>query len=150
MTSLIDGLTAGRAASPAYAGDSTDLIGAFFDAMLQPALRRERASRLLQVYRDADALAPLGQALTRHLGRLHAAAERPSPDNLETWASVWETAAQGLDTFRLSLRIFRTGIDFLKAGEPTLAYSWISTRRSAGCWNRCSIWIPRSDQGREA
>ena len=116
MMSLTNGLTEGRTASPAYAGDSTDLIGACFDAMLQPALRRERAGRLLQVYRDADALAPLGQALTRHLGRLHAAAERPSPDNLETWASAWEEAGKGLDTFRLPLRLFRTGIDFLKTG----------------------------------
>lgn len=121
MNSLIDGLTEGRTASPAYAGNSTDLIGAFCDAMLQPALRRKRVSRLFQVYREAHALASLGQALSRHLGRLHAAAERPSPDNLETWASVWETVGQGLDAFRLPLRIFRTGIDFLKAGETDRA-----------------------------
>ena len=114
MASLTNGLTEGRAASPAYAGDSTDLIGAFFDAMLQPARRRERASRLLQVYRDADALAPLGQALVRHLGRLHTLTERPSPDNLEAWVTAWEAAGKGLGPFRLPLRLFRTGIDFLK------------------------------------
>lgn len=115
-TSLTNGLTEGRTASPAYAGDSTDLIGAFFDAMLQPALRRERAGQLFQVYVDANAVASLGQALVHHLGRLHAAVERPSPDSLETWAGAWEEAGKGLDTFRLPLRLFRTGIDFLKTG----------------------------------
>lgn len=116
ITSLTNGLTEGRTASPDYAGDSTDLIGAFFDAMLQPALRHERAGQLFQVYVDANAVASLGQALVHHLVRLHAAAERPSPDNLETWASAWEEAGKGLDTFRLPLRLFRTGIDFLKTG----------------------------------
>jgi DNA-binding transcriptional ArsR family regulator len=116
MTSLTNGLTEGCAASPAYAGDSTDLIGAFFDAMLQPALRRERAVQLFQVYVDANDVASLGQALVHHLGRLHAAVERPSPDNLETWASAWEEVGNGLVTFRLPLRLFRTGIDFLKTG----------------------------------
>ena len=61
--------------------------------------------------------AELGQALIRHLGGLHAnGADLPSPDNLETWASAWEDAGQGIGAFRLSLRLFRTGVDFLKDG----------------------------------
>jgi tetratricopeptide (TPR) repeat protein len=117
MTTLRDGLLEGIGFEPAYQGDSTDIIGAFFDSSLQPAIRRERTRALLQVYRDAGAIAKLGEALTRHLGRLHGtAATLPSPDNLETWAAAWEDAGEGIDAFRLALRIFRTGVDFLKAG----------------------------------
>ena len=117
ITALSDGLQEGTSATPAYQGDSTDIIGAFFDSSLQPAIRAERARHLLQVYRDSNALAQLGGALTQHLGRLHAdPANLPSPDNLETWATAWEAAGQGIDAFRLPLRLFRTGVDFLKAG----------------------------------
>jgi DNA-binding transcriptional ArsR family regulator len=117
ITVLGDGLRKGSGAEPPYQGDSTDIIGALFDSTLQPAIRVERARILLQVYRDTDALSQLGEALTLHLGRLHAAKTNlPNPDHLETWAAAWEAAGQGIDAFRLPLRIFRTGVDFLKAG----------------------------------
>jgi len=117
MTALANGLREGMSAAPAYRDDSMGIIGPFFDNTLQPAIRVERAQTLLQVYRDADAIAQLGEALTQHLGRLHSdPANPPSPDNLETWAAAWEVAGQGIDAFRLPLRIFRTGVDFLKAG----------------------------------
>ncbi|MFD2113304.1 hypothetical protein [Thiorhodococcus fuscus] len=87
------------------------------DSSLQPSIRRERIHDPFQIYRDADAIHQLGDALARHLGRLHAnAADLPSADNLETWASAWEEAGQDSEAFRLPLRVFRTGIDFLKAG----------------------------------
>ncbi|WP_366759774.1 tetratricopeptide repeat protein [uncultured Thiodictyon sp.] len=113
ITLLGDGLREGKGAAPPYQGDSTDIITAFFDSSLQPAIRAERTRTLLQAYRDTDAVAQLGEALTQHLGRLH---DLPSPDNLETWAAAWEAAGQGIDAFRLPLRLFRTGVDFLKAG----------------------------------
>ncbi|TCT18109.1 Cdc6-like AAA superfamily ATPase [Thiobaca trueperi] len=117
MVALGDGLREGINAAPAYQGDSTNIISAFFDSTLQPAIRRERTRSLFEVYRDADAITQLGEALTRHLGRLHADTEKlPSPDNLETWAAAWEEAGKDIDAFRLPLRLFRTGIDFLKAG----------------------------------
>ncbi|WP_157174404.1 tetratricopeptide repeat protein [Thiocystis violascens] len=117
IAALGDGLREGATAAPAYQGDSTDIIAAFFDSTLQPVIRRERTRSLFEVYRDADAITQLGEALTRHLGRLHANTEKPpSPDNLETWATAWEEAGKDIDAFRLPLRLFRTGIDFLKAG----------------------------------
>jgi tetratricopeptide (TPR) repeat protein len=117
LTLLGDALRVGAGGAPAYRGDPTDVIGAFFDGTLQPAVRRERTRSLLQAYREADAVNELGEALTRHLGRLHADRDkRPSPDNLEIWAAAWEEAAKDIDAFRLPLRIFRTGVDFLKAG----------------------------------
>jgi tetratricopeptide (TPR) repeat protein len=115
MTALGDGLRGGTNAAPSYRGDSTGIIRTFFDSSLQPAIRRERIRDLVQVY--GDAIPQLGEALTRHLGRLRADAEKlPSPDNLETWAAAWEDAGEGIHAFRLALRIFRTGVDFLKAG----------------------------------
>ncbi|WP_295453149.1 ArsR family transcriptional regulator [uncultured Thiodictyon sp.] len=117
ITALGNGLREGMSASPPYQGDSTDIIGAFFDSSLQPAIRAERTRNLLQVYRDLEAITQLGEALMQHLGRLHTdPASLPSPDNLETWAAAWEAAGQGIDAFRLPLRLFRTGVDFLKAG----------------------------------
>ena len=66
---------------------------------------------------DNDALAQLGEALTEHLGSLHANTDGlPASDNLESWASAWEEAGEAIDALRLPLRIFRTGIDFLKTG----------------------------------
>jgi len=117
MTALRDGLT-DDAAESASRGNSAGIIHAFFASSLQPTIRRERIRDLLQVYHDANAISQLGKALVQHLGGLFHAntADLPSPDNLETWASVWEEAGQDSDGFRLPLRIFRTGIDFLKAG----------------------------------
>ena len=117
MSGLGDGLRDGATDEPAYRGDFTDIIHAFFASSLEPGTRRERTRSLCQVYRDADAISQLGEALILHLGELHADADNlPSPDNLETWAAAWEEAGRDIDAFRLPLRIFRTGIDFLKAG----------------------------------
>ncbi|EGV30340.1 regulatory protein ArsR [Thiorhodococcus drewsii AZ1] len=123
IATLRDGLRVGISVTPAYRGDSTRIIHAFFDSSLQPTMRRERIRDLFQIYRDADAISQLGDALVRHLGELHAnTPDLPSPDNLETWASAWEEAGQDSDAFRLPLRIFRTGIDFLKAAgsDPSI------------------------------
>jgi len=100
-----------------YTGDSSGIIQAFFDSSLNPALRHERAAQLAQVYQQYNALASLGEALIVHLGKLHRDPDKlPTADNLEQWAVAWEEAGQGMDGLRLPLRIFRTGIDFLKMG----------------------------------
>ncbi|WP_242482467.1 hypothetical protein [Thiocystis violacea] len=117
MSALRDGLRDDGNAVPTDRGDSRDIIGAFFDSTPQPRIRRARTCDLFQVYRDADAIAHLGEALTRHLGSLHgAAADLPCPDNLQTWAAAWDEAGKDGAAFRLPLRLLRTGIDFLKAG----------------------------------
>ena len=117
MAGLGQALREGMGAAPAHQGQLADIVAAIFVSSLQPAIRAERIRDLVQVFREAEAITPLGEALTRHLGRLHADPARlPSPDNLETWAAAWEDAGKGIDAFRLARRIFRTGIDFLKAG----------------------------------
>ena len=59
----------------------------------------------------------MGEVLTEHQGSLYASGEDlPAQDSLERWAPAWEDTVKDVDAFRLPLRIFRTGIDFLKSG----------------------------------
>ena len=117
LATLADGLTQGTRAASHYLGNSVGIVAAFFTSSLAPNIRRERAGELFQVYAAHDALTALGEALTRHLGSIYRAAEGlPTADNLELWATAWEDAGQDNEAFRLPLRLFRTGIDFLKAG----------------------------------
>jgi len=117
ITTLSEGLEKGRAGEPSYISDSTDIIVAFFQSSLTPGIRRERTLELAQIYQKHNAVPQLGEALTRHLGLLYRAEEGlPASDNLELWATAWEEAGRNIEAFRLPLRIFRTGIDFLKSG----------------------------------
>ncbi|MGZ8157895.1 MAG: tetratricopeptide repeat protein [Methylobacter sp.] len=117
LSSLSNGLIQGTAEASPYAGDSTYVIAAFFESSLTPGIRRERARELTQIYQKYHVIPQLGEALTRHLGSLHRAEEGlPASDNLELWVTAWEEAGRNIDAFRLPLRIFRTGIDFLKYG----------------------------------
>jgi tetratricopeptide (TPR) repeat protein len=117
ISTLAAGLTKGASREPIYVGDSEGIIAAFFESSLTPGIRRERTRELVQTYRDHNAIPQLGEALTRHLGLLYRDTEGlPASDSLELWASAWEEAGRDMDAFRVPLRIFRTGIDFLKAG----------------------------------
>jgi tetratricopeptide (TPR) repeat protein len=117
LSTLAEGLKQGTTYDPPYFGDSTDILKAFFDSGLAPAIRRERARQLAQIYQDYNAVPHLGEALTRHVGSLYRNLENlPASDNLEQWACAWEEAGKDMPAFRLPLRIFRTGIDFLKTG----------------------------------
>jgi tetratricopeptide (TPR) repeat protein len=114
---LAGGLALGTTEEQPYLSDSVDIIAVFFESTLTPSIRRERTSELVQVYQDHNAILQLGEALTSHLGRLYRTGEDlPASDSLELWASAWEEAGRDIDAFRVPLRIFRTGVDFLKAG----------------------------------
>jgi len=114
---LEKGLEWGAKAQPAYHGTAAGLIGVIFSAGLSPEGRREKAGKLLETYGKHRALPVLGQSLVHHIGSVfRAGAPFPSTDNLEGWASAWEQAAGAVADFRLSLRLLRTGIDFVKAG----------------------------------
>lgn len=117
LSALAEGLTQGAAGEGFHRGDSEGIIAAFFESSLTPAIRQERTRELARLYQEHNALPLLGEALTRHLGSLRRAkGELPTADNLELWASAWEQAGQEMDALRMPLRIFRTGIDFLKTG----------------------------------
>jgi tetratricopeptide (TPR) repeat protein/DNA-binding transcriptional ArsR family regulator len=114
---LSEALVQGNSGETIYSGDSTNIISVLFQSSLTPSVRRERIIELAQIYQKHNAIPQLGEALTRHLGFLHRAEEGlPASDNLEHWATAWEEAGRDIEAFRLPLRIFRTGIDFLKSG----------------------------------
>ncbi len=116
-STLANGLVKGKNHTPPCLGDSKELIATFFESALTPKVRQARTHELVQVYQANDAIPQLGEALTKHLGLLYAdKKDLPTADHLELWASAWEEAGKDIDTFRLPLRIFRTGIDFLKSG----------------------------------
>lgn len=116
----------------AYRGPVADLIDLIFFGGLAPEGRSEKVSELVRIYANHQALPTLGDAVAQHVGRIFRAGEPfPSTDNLEGWASAWEKAAEGWPDFRLSVRLLRTGIDFVKAGgkDPGVLLTLISPER---------------------
>lgn len=131
--SLESSLECGTRVQPAYRPSPTGLVGTLFTAGLNPEGRRDKATQLLRIYGAHQALAVLGEAAVQHIGRVfRAGMPFPSTDNLEGWASVWEHAAESVPDFRLSMRLLRTGIDFVKAGgkDPGILFVLTSTERA--------------------
>ena len=111
------GLECGAKTQPPYRKAAAGLIGVVFSAGLDPEGRRDKVTALLRTYGQHKALPVLGEAVVQHIGRVfRAGAPFPSTDNLEGWASSWEQAAASAPDFRLSMRLLRTGIDYVKAG----------------------------------
>jgi tetratricopeptide (TPR) repeat protein/energy-coupling factor transporter ATP-binding protein EcfA2 len=114
-------LEAGGQTQPAYRGSATDLVGVFFSAGLNPDGRLDKVTGLLRAYCDHNALSVLGEAVVQHIGSVFRTGEPfPASDNLEGWGLAWEQAAETVPDFRLSVRLLRTGIDFVKAGGKDL------------------------------
>jgi len=115
--SLEASLDCGAKVQPVYRGTATDLVGAVFSAGLNPDGRHDKVTELLRIYGEHQALPVLGEAVVQHIGSVFRAGEPfPSADNLEGWASAWEQATENEADFRLSVRLLRTGIDYVKAG----------------------------------
>ncbi len=115
--SLGAGLECGVKTQPAYTITATGLIDVVFSAGLNPEGRRDKVIKLLRIYGEHQALPVLGEAVVQHIGKVFRSGEPfPSADNLEGWASAWEQAAESVPGFRLSVRLLRTGIDYVKAG----------------------------------
>jgi hypothetical protein len=111
------GLQIGANKHPELLGAAVDLVANIFSSGLAQKVRHEKLSRILGVYDKYQGVPALGEGLVRHLGSLFLAGSPfPSSDNLEQWAASWDQAAEGVDEFRLPLRLLRTGIDFLIAG----------------------------------
>lgn len=97
--------------------EASDPIGKLFEAGLPPQGRHEQLSHLLALYKKYDLLPSLGEAVVKHLGEiLRANAPLPTADNLDSWLTAWEQAAEGTPEFSLTLRLLRVGIAFLKTG----------------------------------
>ena len=117
---------------PPYLGAASNLIGVLFTAGLNPELRAAKVTEFLAAYERHQALSVLGEGLIKHVGRVfRSGTPFPSTDNLEQWASAWEQAGATVDEFRLSLRLLRTGIDFVKAGgkDPGVLLNLTATER---------------------
>jgi tetratricopeptide (TPR) repeat protein/DNA-binding transcriptional ArsR family regulator len=115
-----------------FPGTATVLLGIVFSGGLNPEGRRDKVTELLQIYGKYQALPVLGEALVRHIGSVfRAGTPFPSTDNLEGWASAWEQAATMLPDFRLSMRLLRTGTDYVKAGgkDPGILLALTSPER---------------------
>jgi tetratricopeptide (TPR) repeat protein/DNA-binding transcriptional ArsR family regulator len=111
------GLEAGARAQPLYYGSASDLVGVVFSAGLGPESRSSKVKDLLGIYEKHQALSVLGEAVVQHIGGVfRAGTPFPSTDNLEGWALAWEQAAESVPDFRLSVRLLRTAINFVKAG----------------------------------
>jgi len=110
-------LECGAKAQPAFQGTATDLIGMVFSAGLNLDGRSNKVTEFLRIYGKHQALPVLGEAVVQHIGSVFRSGEPfPSEDNLEGWASAWEQAAESVPDFRLSVRLLRTGIDYVKVG----------------------------------
>jgi tetratricopeptide (TPR) repeat protein/DNA-binding transcriptional ArsR family regulator len=131
--SLETSLDCGEKAQPAYRESATDLVEVVFSAGLNPDGRRDKVTELLRIYGEHQALPVLGEAVVQHIGSVFRAGEPfPSADNLEGWAAAWEQAAESEPDFRLSVRLLRTGIDYVKAGgkDPGILLTLTSPERA--------------------
>ncbi len=109
------------------------MAGVVFSAGLNPKGRHDKVTELLRLYGEHQSLPLLGEAVVQHLGSFfHAGEPFPSADNLEGWAPAWEQAAELVPHFRLSARLLRTGIDYVKAGgkDPGVLLALTSPERS--------------------
>jgi tetratricopeptide (TPR) repeat protein len=133
MLALEAGLARGENAQPAFHGTATNIIDAVFLAGLSLEGRRDKLTDILGAYDKHRALPVLGEAVVQHIGRVfRAGAPFPSADNLEGWASVWEQAAASAPDFRLSVRLLRTGVEYVKAGgnDPGILLALTSPERA--------------------
>ncbi len=126
------GLKRGALREPLYRETSPDLIGVLFSAGLNPEGRIAKVSDLLRLYANYEALPVLGEALVQHIGQVFRTGEPfPSTDNLEQWVTAWEQAAASVPDFSLSIRVLRTGVDYVKAGgkDPGILLTLTSAER---------------------
>jgi len=130
--SLEEGLECGAKVLPFHYVTAIDLIGTIFSAGLSPEGRRDKVDNLLGIYDKHQALPVLGEGIVQHIGEVFRAGEPfPSADNLEGWGLAWEQAAENVAGFRLSVRLLRTGVNFVKAGgkDPGILLDLTSTER---------------------
>ena len=133
IESLESGLALAKTEALSHRGDMSDLIGIVFEAGLSVEGRNSIISRLLVTYHTHEALPSLGEAVVKHMGKVFRAGEPfPSSDNVEGWATAWEQAAIAVPDFRLSIRLLRTAINFIKAGgkDRGVLLDLASTERS--------------------
>ena len=113
---LESALHRGRDVQPAYTGNTKDIISALYQWVPANKKLAIRIGEIAKIYRCYEAESVLGEALIQHLGDWrNSPSEKPSVEQMGTWKKYWEEACAGMSELDLALRIFRTGIDFLKS-----------------------------------
>ncbi len=98
--------------APVIAQVSEALIQAIFSQFGSPDVWPARVAQAFALYREHNALVYLGGALVQHLARLRESALNNS--GLDQWFARWKTVISGNDVMEFPLRLFRTGIAYLK------------------------------------
>jgi tetratricopeptide (TPR) repeat protein/DNA-binding transcriptional ArsR family regulator len=94
-----------------------DIINWLYLGKASAATTKQRVFELCTLFNHYEANSLLSDALIKHLGVIHQNLTMSgNADYLEQWANAWEAVGQVLEAYSLTLRIFRTGIDFLKTG----------------------------------
>jgi tetratricopeptide (TPR) repeat protein/DNA-binding transcriptional ArsR family regulator len=97
---------------PVIAQVSEALIQAIFSQFGSPDVWPARMAQAFALYREHKALVYLGGALVQHLARLRESALNNS--GLDQWFAGWKTVVSGDDVMEFPMRLFRTGIAYLK------------------------------------
>lgn len=92
-----------------------EVIATIFRQMPSPDVSRARITQILALYSEHQLLPVLGEALVRHLAKL--AQSHLNAAGLDQWLAGWEAASAEQPAMRLSLRLLRVGIAYLKT-EP--------------------------------
>ena len=96
----------------------THLIHTLFQNHVTPKILNQRIQAFIQIFQAHDTVSELGLALICHIGALYTGDEPlPTAESLTLWASTWQQAGQNITAFSVPLRIFLTGIEFLKTKD---------------------------------
>ncbi len=109
---LIEFLASTEKPPPVVAQVSEALIQAIFSQFGSPDVWPARMAQAFALYREHNALVYLGGALVQHLARLRESALTNS--GLDQWFAGWKTVISGNDIMEFPMRLFRTGIAYLK------------------------------------
>jgi tetratricopeptide (TPR) repeat protein len=110
-----------------YAGDTKALVKIMMTGSLEKATWQQRASRLVAIYAEAQALTYLGEGLVRSLASL--AANMLSAEALVAWRDVWHEAGAGHDQLIIPLRIFDAGIRYLQTKDRRVLLDLLTEER---------------------
>ncbi|MCF6323112.1 MAG: ArsR family transcriptional regulator [Gammaproteobacteria bacterium] len=117
INSVTCGLREGRKHSNPRPDFLESILGSLCGNMLSARVMKNRIKDLVQAHQENEEFSRLGESLIGNLSAIYRNDDMSSNSNgLEAWVIGWEEACKEIDQLRLPLRIFRTGIDFIKSG----------------------------------
>ena len=117
IETLNQGLTEGCNQSPPYIGNIKYILELLYNDLPATKIFRQLACDLANTFRNHNQVPSFTGALIEHLGwQFTTERESSASTDIELWASIWESTLADIPEAKLPLRIFRTGVDFIKAG----------------------------------